>query len=106
MHFMVDILSQCWLIQIFITLWHCFTTKSYKAITHDLKGAVIYGMQHVDLHIDGKEKLSYNICKCIFVNENCSILIQISLMSFLKSPVENKPALMQIMAWHQTGDMS
>ena len=42
--------------------------------------------------------------KCIFINENDRIPIQISLKFVLRSPVDNKPALVQVMAWHQTGD--
>ena len=42
--------------------------------------------------------------KCIFLNENDVILIQISLKFVPRSPVDNKPALVQVMAWRQTGD--
>ena len=41
---------------------------------------------------------------CIFLNENDRIQIQISLKYVPRSPIDNKPALVQIMAWHQTGD--
>ena len=40
----------------------------------------------------------------IFVSENSSILIQISLKFVQKGPVDNKPALAQIMAWRWTSD--
>ena len=42
--------------------------------------------------------------KCIFMNENNRIQIQISLKFVLRSPVDNKPALVQVMAWCKTGD--
>ena len=42
--------------------------------------------------------------KCIFLNENHRIPIWISLKFVLRSPVDNKPALVQVMAWRQTGD--
>ena len=45
-----------------------------------------------------------NIFKLIFLNGNCSILNQISLKVIPKVPLNNIPALVQIMAWHQTGD--
>ena len=45
-----------------------------------------------------------NIFKCIFVNENVGIFIKISLKSVLYGPINNKPTLVQIMAWHQAGD--
>ena len=42
--------------------------------------------------------------KCIFLNGNDGILIQISLKIVPISPIDNKPALVQIMAWRRTGD--
>ena len=41
--------------------------------------------------------------KCIFSNENVWISIKISLKFVLKSPINNIPALMQIMAWRRPG---
>ena len=41
--------------------------------------------------------------KYIFVNENDKILIKISLNFVPRSPIDNT-ALVQVMAWHQTGD--
>ena len=48
--------------------------------------------------------LADNIFKCIFLNENYRIKIQISLKFVPRSPIDNKPALVQIMAWHQPGN--
>ena len=45
-----------------------------------------------------------NIFKCIFLKENVWILIKISLKFVLNGPIDNKSALVQIMAWHQPGD--
>ena len=45
-----------------------------------------------------------DIFKCIFMNEKFSILIQISLKFVPTGPIENKPAVVQIMAWRRTGD--
>ena len=45
-----------------------------------------------------------NIFKVIFFSENCCILTQIPLKFVHKGPINNKPALVQIMAWRQTGD--
>ena len=42
--------------------------------------------------------------KRIFLNENVRILIKISLKFFTKGPINNNPALVQIMAWHRSGD--
>ena len=46
----------------------------------------------------------YDIFKCIFLNENVWIPFQMSLKFVLKGPINNIPALVQIMAWHRPGD--
>ena len=48
--------------------------------------------------------LAHNNFKCIFLNENDKILIRISLKFVSKSPIDNKAALIQVMAWHRAGD--
>ena len=48
--------------------------------------------------------LADNIFKCIFLNENDRSQIQISLKFVPRSPIDSKPALVQMMAWSQTGD--
>ena len=42
--------------------------------------------------------------KCIFLNENVRISIKISLKFVPKGPINNIPALIQIMAWRRPGD--
>ena len=42
--------------------------------------------------------------KCIFLNENVRISIKISLKFVPKCPINNIPALVQIMAWRRPGD--
>ena len=44
------------------------------------------------------------IFKCIFLNENVWILIKIPVKFVAKGPINNIPALFQIMAWHRSGD--
>ena len=44
-----------------------------------------------------------SIFKCIFLNENVGISITISLMFVPEGPINNIPALVQIMAWRQPG---
>ena len=44
------------------------------------------------------------IFKCIFLNENDRIRIQISMKYVPRSPIDNKTALVQVMAWRRTGD--
>ena len=41
---------------------------------------------------------------CILLNENDRIPMQISLKYVLRSPIDNKPALVQVMSWRRTGD--
>ena len=48
--------------------------------------------------------LADDIFNRIFLNENYRIPIQISLKYVLRSPFDNKPTLVQVMAWRQTGD--
>ena len=45
-----------------------------------------------------------NIFKCIFLNENVSTAIKISLKFVPKGPINNIQALVQIMAWRRPGD--
>ena len=44
-----------------------------------------------------------DIFKCIFLNENAWILIKILLKFVPKGAINNIPAVVQIMAWHQQG---
>ena len=48
--------------------------------------------------------LADDIFKCIFLNENYIIPIQISLKLIPRIPIDNKSALVPVMAWHRTGD--
>ena len=48
--------------------------------------------------------LTDNIFKWIFLNENVIISIEITLKSVPKGPINNIPALVQIMAWRRPGD--
>ena len=45
-----------------------------------------------------------DIFKCIFLNENVWISIKISLKFVPKGPINDIPALVQIMAWRRQGD--
>ena len=45
-----------------------------------------------------------DIFRCIFVNENFYILVKISLKFVPKGPIDNNPALVEIMAWLRLGD--
>ena len=45
-----------------------------------------------------------DIFNWIFLNENASVSIKISLKFVPKGPITNIPVLFQIMAWHRPGD--
>ena len=49
-------------------------------------------------------KMTAILADNIFLNENDRIWIQISLKFVPRSPIDNNAALVQVMAWHQTGD--
>ena len=48
--------------------------------------------------------LADNIFKWIFVNEKVCNSIRISLNFIPRDPIDNRPALVQVMAWRRTGD--
>ena len=48
--------------------------------------------------------LANDIFKCIFLNDNDRILIEIALKFVPRSPINNQPILVQVMAWRRTGD--
>ena len=48
--------------------------------------------------------LADDIFNCIFLNENDRIPIHISVKYVPRSPVVNKPVLIQVMDWRRTGD--
>ena len=45
-----------------------------------------------------------DVLKCIFLNENLWISLKIPLKFVPRGPINNIPALVQIMAWHRPGD--
>ena len=48
--------------------------------------------------------LADDIFKCILFNKNCCVLILISLKYVFMGPIHNMAAMVQLMAWRQTGD--
>ena len=48
--------------------------------------------------------LADDIFNCIFLNEKDRIPIQTSLKYVPRIPIDNKPSLVQVMAWRRTGD--
>ena len=64
---------------------------------------LLSGSWHIEAETNGST-FAGGIYKFIFVYENCYIFIQIPDKFGPKGPINNKPSLVQIMAWHQTGD--
>ena len=62
-----------------------------------LKSSPVFHWRH-SLHIEGENgrHSADSILECIFLNKNYCILIQISLKFIPKCPINNKPALVQI----------
>ena len=49
-------------------------------------------------------KFADDIFKCIFLNEKFCVSISISLTFVPRDPINNIPALVQIMGWRRAGD--
>ena len=48
--------------------------------------------------------MAADIFRCIFLNKDNRIPIQISIKLIAKSPINYKPVFVQVMAWRRTGD--
>ena len=53
--------------------------------------------------IQNGHHLANDILKCIFLYGNVCVLIELSMEFILSGPISNKPILVQVKAWHQTG---
>ena len=51
-----------------------------------------------------RRHLADDILKCILLKENVKILIKFSLKCVPRGPINNIPALVQIIAWRRSGD--
>ena len=58
---------------------------------------------HIEANTNGHH-FADDIFKCIFLNENVWNQIKISLKFVPKGPINNVPAMVQIMAWRRPGD--
>ena len=100
----------------FLKLINCFTdvemtplcVKWDHRILLSLSGSSILGgpalNQSQSPGQNSRQFLADDIFECIFFNDNDRIPIQISLKFVPRSPTDNKPALVQVMAWRRTGD--
>ena len=78
----------------------CFENDKGKML------AILFRLQSVNTLRPGQDGCQFpnDIFKYIFLNENIWISIGILLKFVLKGPINNIPALVQIMAWRLTGD--
>ena len=82
---------------------HCRNHHSDSHNNHVIKQCIVTDFNTLRLRQNGRHFID-NIFKCIFFNENVWIPIKISLKFVPKGPINNIPALVQMMAWHQLGD--
>ena len=105
-------LNQWWLI-IRVDLWHSpegnFRRKAHVHVFIDYASKIIaisprcQWVNTLRPRQDGR-LFPDDIFKCIFFNGSVLILIKISLRFVPKAPINNIPALVQIMAWRRLGD--
>ena len=106
------IITQCW---DGTGSWNTFSWKtrdglSYRVSTMAADGLMTQGARTLAAMVlthwgrDKRDAISDDIFKRIFLNESILILIKISLKFVPKGPINNIPALVQIMAWRRLGD--
>ena len=88
------------------------STSSLHSITHvyciyltDLEFYFVLPESCINTLRPRKNGCNYpdSIFKCIFLNENCWILMKISSKFVPQGPINNIQALVKIMAWHRSG---
>ena len=89
--------------------FYCISLQSYSGRIFPL--AVNSSMSQCDVGISNSSPPGQNGChfaddifKCIFITESVWIFIQISLKFVPKGLIDNKAALVQVMAGRRTGD--
>ena len=81
----------------FVNTSHCQFTASHNGEIVTPRSAIYQLATMVTLLADDN-------FKCIFVNESDRIAIRISRKFVSRSPIDNKLALVQVMAWRRPGD--
>ena len=90
-------MTYCWNCNIFFILQSDLTNPAHGDRIHKE-----YSEQKSSPTQNGRH-FANNIFKCIFLNENVRISIQILLIFVAKGSIDNKSALVQTMAWRRTG---
>ena len=89
------------------TIWSCGVNTPYKAGSNNIRNmnylTLKYSINTLRPRQNGRH-FADDIFKCIFLNENAWISLKFSLKFVPKGPINNNPALVQIMAWRRSGD--
>ena len=93
---------------IYAQYWLLFITSNVGIMEYSLRTVWLwrrwlYPINTLGPIQDGRH-FADDIFTCIFVNENCSILVKFSLKYVRNGPIDNNRALVQIMAWRRSGD--
>ena len=106
--------NQCWF-EIFHPSQYSFTENVQYVLTKIMIKNYIYRYFYASAEGQGVNSshpgqnghhLADDIFHCIFMNDFFCILILVSLECVPKGPIDNDSALVQVMAWHQTGNKS
>ena len=84
----------------FFLFWTAHHVKAEMCILEDDGFDLAYTLRPRQ---DGRH-FADDIFTCIFFNENCCSLMKFSVKYVRKGPIDNNPALVQIMAWRRSGD--
>ena len=86
-----------------MAIWADMTAFVYTTYHCAIVFVLAHSFNKLSLRQNGRH-FPDNIFKCIFLNGNVWILVRISLKFVSKGPINNIPALVQIMAWRIAGD--
>ena len=86
-----------------IIIWTSLSTVPRKAVKFNLTHSASESINTSRPRQNGRS-FAVDTFKRIFLNENVRISIKISLKFVPKGPINNNPALVQIMAWRRSGD--
>ena len=85
-----------------------FASITGQIITRKWASLIVFIILHLNVNTlrprQNGRHFADDIFNCIFLNENVWIPIKISLKFLPKDPINNIPALVQIMAWRHPGD--
>ena len=90
-------ISQHWFLKTTIQYWWVVVIEVCYAILKQHRIGMINTLWP-------RQNFADDTFKCIFLHENDRISIKISLKFVPKVPINNIPALVQIMAWRRSGD--